>query len=302
MKYNNLSDSLKAKGEYQFLRKALSDAKHGIHQGVYVVTPSGELIKQINWGWPVPDEDEMNAQLGESIAIYKKMPKAERLGKVMLGESDRSMPLLAQKKAPEAWLELRNTTRSYGFEDMELFDIRHPAFVTIDKLWFSREEKKKFVPSSASKGSREKVAPEALERMLVNSHLITGRSAWWSEHTLKAEMEMEVVSSSRDQLVIHYQGEFKQMGTSKWCKDSYSGSLLGKATWNPVKNQFSSFEWVSLGEHGLDKLLPNMHRGTTKTVSVASKLILDPQNVCEQGIGPASWPNSYTKEMQAQVK
>ncbi len=304
VKYNNLPDSLKAKGEYQFLKKALSDAQHGIHQGVYIITPSGKFIKQVGWGWPTPDVDKINAQIEQSIKTYKGMSKSERLGNIRLTESDRSMPVEATITAPKSksWLQLRNTTRSYAFPEMELFDIRHPAYVTVDKLWFSEQEKQQFVPSKITKGKREKIPAKALSRMLLNSHLITGRSAWWDEHIQHAEMDMEVISSKNDRVLIHYSGKCKLKANSKWCKESYTGALLGRAIWNPSSKKFTAFEWVSLGEHTIDKLLPNMHRGSNKSVRVASKLELDPQHKCEQGMPPASWPERYSREMQAAVK
>jgi hypothetical protein len=300
--YKNLSDTLKAKGEYQFLKKSLSKGKHGIHQGVYIVTPSGKLIKQIGWGWPLPDVDKINAQLKQSITDYQMMSRAERLGDVLLTEKDRSMPVESSLSPPRPWLQLRNTTRSYQFSEMNLFDIRHPAFVTVDKLWFSGLEKLQFVPSNTAKGTLEKVAPKALNTMLLNSHLITGRSAWWAEHIQKAEMEMKVVSSTSKQVVIYYRGTFNMHADSKWCKESYVGKLLGKAAWNPSRKQFTSFEWVSLGEHEIDELKSNMHRGSNQSVTVASRLVLDPQHECEQGIAPANWPNNYARELRAEVK
>lgn len=302
VKYNNLSDALKAKVEYQFLKKSLSTAKHGIHQGVYIVTPSGKLIKQIEWGWPTPDVDKMNTQLERAIGTYKKMSKSERLGSELLTEADRSMPQDARIIAPASWLQLRNTSRSYQFSDMNLFDIRHPAFVTVDKLWFSEQEKLQFVPSKVVKGTREKVATKALNTMLLNSHLITGRSAWWSEHIKQAEMEMKVISANSREVKIHYVGEFKMQANSKWCQESYTGKLLGKAIWNPSSKNFTSFEWISLGDHSIENLKSNMHRGNTKTVSVASKLELDPQHRCEQGIAPANWPDNYAREVKNALK
>ncbi len=302
VKYNNLSEALKAKGEYQFLKKSLSGAKHGIHQGVYIITPSGKLIKQINWGWPLPDVGRINTQLEQSIASYKKMSKSERLGDTLLTESDRSMPKETKMTAPSEWLQLRNTSRSYAFKDMNLFDIRHPAFVTVDKLWFSEQEKLKFVPSNTVKGTREKVSPQAIERLLLNSHLIIGRSAWWKEHISVSNMEMQVMSSDGKQVSIRYTGEFILRANSKFCNESYAAKLLGKATWSPSKMKFTSFEWVSLGEHGTHVLKPNMHRGKTNSVLVASKLVLDPKNIVEQGIAPANWPDYYAKDMRNKLK
>ncbi len=300
--YNNLSKDLKAKGEYQFLKKALTKPKYKIHQGIYIITPSGELIKQVDWGWPLPDSSKMNDQLEAAIEKYKGMSKEERLGSLVLKEADRSMPIKSEKNAPGSWLQLRNTSRSYAFSEMDQSDIRHPVFVTVDKLWYSDEEKLQFVPSKSEKGTREKVNREALNTLLLNSHLIIGRSAWWVEHIQQADMEMEVISSTSDEVLIHYTGEFKQKANSKWCQESYAGKLLGKAVWSPIKKQFTAFEWVSLGEHQIDNLRSNMHKGNTKSVPVAAKLELDPLHKCEQGIPPANWPGNYAHAVVKKIE
>jgi hypothetical protein len=300
--YKNLSKELRSKGEYQFLKKAVAKPKYIIQQGIYIVTPSGKLLKKLDWGWPLPVPSRMNVQLVDAIEKYKGMSKEERLGSILLTEDDRSMPVNSKKLAPASWLQLRNTSRSYAFPEMDQFDIRHPVFVTVDKLWFSDEEKLKFVPSNSKKGTREKVNREALNTLLLNSHLIIGRSAWWIEHIKQAEMEMEVISSESDEVLIHYTGEFKMKANSKWCQESYEGKLLGKAIWSPVKKDFTAFEWVSLGEHQIDNLKSNMHRGNTKKVSVAARLELDPLHKCEEGILPANWPYSYADAVVKELK
>ena len=42
--YKQIPDAAKAKGEFRFLQQALTGAPHGIHQGIYVVTPSGKFL------------------------------------------------------------------------------------------------------------------------------------------------------------------------------------------------------------------------------------------------------------------
>jgi len=65
----------KPRGEYQFLSKALTGAPHGIHQGIYVVTPSGKYLKKANVGWPRPDPKQALSLFREAVAEYRAMPK-----------------------------------------------------------------------------------------------------------------------------------------------------------------------------------------------------------------------------------
>jgi len=298
--YNNLTDAEKAKGEYQFLKRTLSDAKHGIHQGIYVITPAGKLIKQINWGWPIPDTKTMNEQLTAAIASYKAMSKSERLGTSALANSERSMPEQKFITAPKSWLSLRNTSRSYAFAEMNLFDIRHPVYNKIDKLWFTDSEKLKLLPPQLTVANTGNVDKQLVHRLLSHSHLITNSAAWWQEHIKTGKLSMTVKAVKGEKVLIHYQGDFHQDADSKWNQSAYKGSLLGKAIWNKQTQEFEKFTWVALGDYTLQNLRSNMHRGSTKTVRIASKLELDPKYPNEVDLTPSRW-DEYPREIKAQI-
>ncbi len=298
--YNSLTDGQKSKGEYQFLKKSLTDTKHGIHQGIYLITPSGKLIKQLNWGWPTPDTDKMNAQLIEAIASYNSMSKSDRLGSSAMADSERSLPKEKFIITPKSWLQLRNTSRSYAFSEMDLFDIRNPVYNKIDKLWFTETEKLKLLPPQLTIGGRGSVDKLLVHRLLSHSHLITTSAAWWLEHIKKGDLTMEVKAVKGEKIQIHYHGDFLQNADYKWNQSSYKGTLLGKAIWNTRAKKFEKFTWVALGDYTIQNLRSNMHRGTTKTVRIASKLELDPKFPAEADLTPASW-DEYPKEIRSQI-
>lgn len=298
--YNNLTDAQKAKGEYQFLKHALSDTKHGIHQGIYVLTPAGKLIKQINLGWPIPDTNRMNDQLKEALTSYKAMSKPERLGASPIANDQRSMPKLEFITAPKEWLSLRNTSRSYGFAEMNLFDIRHPVYNKIDKLWFTNSEKLKLVPPSLTEASTGTVDKLLVHRLLSHSHLITSSAAWWQDHIKVAELSMVVKTVKGEKILIHYTGKFHQDANSKWNQSAYKGTLLGKAVWNHQTKEFEKFTWVALGDYTIQNLKSNMHRGSTKTVRIASKLELDPKYPSEINLPPSRW-DEYPRDVRSLV-
>ncbi len=300
--YKNLTPDQKSKGEFQFLQSALSDMPHGIHQGIYLLTPSGKAITKINWGWPTPDTQKMNDQLSQGIAKYKSMRKTDKLSNSPLKESDRSMPKKHFIKAPKNWLQLRNTSRSYSFDDMELFDIRHPVYNKIDKLWYTENEKLSFVPSQLTKGYSEKVDIAPLQRLLINSHLILSSAAWWKDHTKQADMSMSVEATKGSKVIIHYQGNFSQDADSKWNKTKFKGKVLGKAVWNKDSKKFESFTWAGLGTHSLQTLRSNMHKGSTKAVAIASVLTLDPKYKSEHDLTPHHWSNGYPRELKLKVE
>ncbi len=301
--YNNLSDSQKNKAEYQFLKNALQKAPHGIHQGVYIITPSGKYITRINWGWPVPDRALMNTQLKKAIADYQAMSKSERRGNTSLREIDRSMPKEKFITPPPSWLTLSNTARVYPFAEMEPFDIRHPNFTKIDKLWLSRDEKLQLVPSNFSIGNTEEIQLPVIRKLLNHSHLIASCAAWWDEHTKKSDFTMTVKAIKNGKVTIHYKGSFTQIGDSKWNQSSYKGDLLGKAEWNLKTKKFDSIQWVALGTHSLTKLKSNMHRGNTKTVTIAAKLEFDTtaKQKANRDIPPARW-DEYPRSQRASIQ
>ena len=115
--YNNLPDAAKAKGEYQFLKQALTAAPHGIHQGIYIVTPSGKYLKKCNVGWPHLDPVKALGLMREAVSEYQSMSKNSRLATRALTVNDRSMPQSQHPKPAPEWLKIRSITRSYAFAD-----------------------------------------------------------------------------------------------------------------------------------------------------------------------------------------
>lgn len=273
--YSHGSDELKQKKAYKFLYDAMRDAPHGIHQGIYVVTPSGRFLGRIQAGWPVPDPVESLRNLKKAKAAFDGMGKSERTGSLKLSANDRAMWKPSEVKAPAGTLQLHNVSRGYRFAGMQDSDVRAPHHFALNSLWLSSAEARSMVPSNLSVGSKSQVGKEATMRMLVHNHLQQGCAAWWHEHVKHANFTVEVVKRERSQVHLRYKGEFDMKGDSKWQKDGYKGTLLGKAIWNADKNKFESMELVALGQSTLHELKGNMHRGSTKTTTNASILIMN---------------------------
>ena len=273
--YSHGSDELKQKKEYKFLRDAMSKAPHGIHQGIYVITPSGKFLGRIQDGWPVPDPVKSLVRLKKAKSDFDSLAKNERTSSLKLTANDRAMWKPSEVKAPVGTLQLHNVSRGYKFVGMEDFDVRTPHHFALDSLWLSSDEARTMVPSDLSVGSKSKVGKEVTMRMLVHNHLQQGCAAWWHEHVKKADFTVEVVKRERSLVHLQYKGAFDMKGDSKWQKDGYKGTMLGKAVWNADKRKFESIELVSLGKSTLHELRGNMHRGDTKTTTNASILIMN---------------------------
>lgn len=301
MDYNNVSAEAKAKGEYQFLRKALTGAPHGIHQGIYIVTPGGQYLKQCNVGWPEPDPVKSLALMRAAVSEFRAMPKATRLAKTAMLETDRSMPKSQHLAPAPEWLKIRSTTRSYAFEDMELFDQRHPQYYKIDRLWMTPETTRTLLPVKLAKGETAAVKGRALDHMIYDCHLMLGCPPWPGDSIKTAEMKVKIVDQKGHFYDVRYTGNFHFDSDSKWNKSAYKGKLLGKAVWDDSKQQFTKLKWVALGERNKRELKKNETRGSVNITTVGSVLELDPRQPNDLNILPHRWKYGYSDEMKRQI-
>ena len=164
--YKQIPDAAKAKGEFRFLQQALTGAPHGIHQGIYVVTPSGKFLKQCNAGWPHIDTRKCHDLLKESLSSYKNMSKKDRLAAQALAVSERSLDRKDMVQPAADWIKIRTTTRSYAFEGMEFFDQRHPDYYKLDRLWLTPETARTMVPSTLKQGEVAQITGRALDHLV----------------------------------------------------------------------------------------------------------------------------------------
>lgn len=301
MAYNNVPDAAKAKGEYQFLQKALTGAPHGIHQGIYIVTPSGRYLKQCNVGWPKLDPQQSLQRMKEALAEFRAMPKGQRLATRALTESDRSMPEDRHLSPAPEWLKIRSTTRSYAFPDMEYFDQRHPDYYKIDRLWMTPETARSLLPGKLEVGEVGDIQGRALNHLTHDCHLMLGCPPWTKESVKTAKMQVKIVAKKGRYFDLRYSGDFHFDSDSRWNKSSYRGKLLGKAVWDDGRKQFARLQWVALGERNQRVLRSNETRGSVHVTTVGSVLELDPMRPNDRHILPHRWEHGYPKAMKQQL-
>ena len=302
VKYNSLPEAAKTKGEYQFLRKALTGAPHGIHQGIYVVTPSAKYLKQANVGWPSPDPVKALAILRDAVAEYESMSKSERLSKSALAPDDRSMSEGHDILPDPSWLKIRSTTRSYPFQGMDLFDLRNPAYYKLDRLWLTAESARELVPKKLEVGEKGTIGDQALRHLTYDCHQMLGCPPWWKETVKKSEMTVQVASKKGHLFDLRYVGKFELDSDTKYNKSSYRGSLLGKAVWNDREKKFVRLKWVTLGERNRKELKSNETKSKVHVTTVGAVLELDPMHSNDQGLAPHRWEDAYPQEMKMRVK
>lgn len=296
--YNNLPAAAKARGEYRFLRQALTGAPHGIHQGIYIVTPGGRYLKKCNVGWPDPDPEKSLALMREAVREFRAMEKSARLAEAALREADRSLPRSHHSAPAPEWLKIRSVTRSYPFEGMELFDQRHPRYYKIDRLWMTPETARTLLPAKLEVGAVSSVKGRALHHLTYDCHLMLGCPPWPEESVKQAEMQVKITGKKGPLLKLRYTASFHFDSDSKWNKGAYRGKLLGKAVWNEEKQQFTRLTWVSLGERNRRVLRSNETRGKVHVTTVGSVLELDPRHANDLNILPHRWEHGYPREMK----
>ena len=301
VEYNNLPAEAKSKGEYQFLRKALTGAPHGIHQGIYVVTPSGKYMKKCNVGWPKLDAKQALSLLREAVAEYSAMPKQERLAQTPLTMADRSMSLRHDVIPAPAWTKIRTTTRSYPFQGMEFFDLRHPIYYKLDWLWLTPASARGLVPTNLSVGAQSSIGKQALRHLTYDCHLMLGCPPWWEETVKTAKVSVKIVAKKGGHYDLRYIGDFHFDSDTKYNKSSYRGKLLGSAVWDAKNESFTRLKWVTLGERNRKVLRSNETKGDVHRTTVGCVFELDPIRPNDRGMAPHRWHDGYPKEMKKQV-
>ncbi|MFK7909728.1 MAG: hypothetical protein AB8F34_03915 [Akkermansiaceae bacterium] len=300
--YNNLPEDAKRKGEFQFLRTALTEAPNGIHQGIYVVTPSGKFLQRCNAGWPHIDTRKCHDLLKDALSKYQSMPKESRLADQALPLDERSMHRKDMVQPASDWIKIRTTTRSYPFEPMELFDQRHPDYYKLDRLWLTPQTARTLVPGKLAVGEVSEISGRALDHLVRDNHMMLGCPPWNDASIKQARLKVKITARKGSLYQVRYEGDFQLDSDSKWNKAAYRGKLLGKAVWDEEKKKFRSLKWVSLGEHNQRELRKNETRGNVHVTKVGSLFELDPMLPNDRGITPHRWEYGYSREMKAQVK
>ena len=303
--YNHLPDAMKQKNEFKLLRKALADAPNGIHQGIYVVTPRGKYLGKVDQGWPTYDTAAALRNMQTMVASYKEMVKGERLAPRQLNEKDRSFHRKGYGKAPEGTVKLMSLSRGYAFGDMQLFDLRHPRYFKIDRLWYTENEMASFVPTDPRVGVVTKPDAAVMQRILRYAHFHVGGLPWNDESVTSMSLESKVVAVKKGNIYLTLEGGMELKSTTKWNNTAFTGKWLGRMIVDGKSRGVKKFELVCLGKHNLRKLASNVHRGNTTETAVATVIKLNEQGPHEVEIIPAgiqNYPRGLKPEKFQDVK
>lgn len=272
--YTHAPAAEKAKLEYRVLERMIrgaAEAREGgpeLHQGIWLMTPSGRYLGKANIGWPSYDPAAAVRAMREALERYEALPRSERLLPDPLDPArDRMRWADEGWKRPDGVLDLRVVKRGLPFADMEEFDIRHPDYYGLDHLWLAPAEFRSLVPAPLAVGSRRIVTGAFVDRLVYDSHLVIGSWVWRENEIRRAEVAAEVVAVRGRQATIRFEGDFELAADNDWNHSRYRGNLLGEATWDAEAGRFTAFELLARGEHTLRDLRENLHRGSTLTTT-----------------------------------
>jgi hypothetical protein len=230
--------------------------------GVFLAAPSGKVLG----GLTFPPGGDTAAQMRRALAAYKALPREERLlpkppnpatDRISFREYVPGGP--TELHPPSGGLTLRvvqrirraDTRRINPQIDRE--DSRLDDGFQLDRLWVLREEVPGLVPSPLQPGVKQAVKGAAFDRMLrtgLGVHILIG-NVWEPKHVREARLTAEVKAVEGTKAHLLYEGrvrlrdpEYLDYGVRE-----YDGDLLGKATYDLEKRQFTAFELLAVGTH-----------------------------------------------------
>ncbi len=226
-----------AKGHY--------GAGGGTKQGIYVCTPSGELLAAINSLSP----KAVKEMLERGLAAWNKLPEKSRRAKPPNWKPDHRW----EWSYPEKGLVLKQTSR-YLPEELIKDQQPDPRF-NFDFAWFSADEAAQLIPKTPIVGQQHRV-PDNLYRRLARYNLLNnahGETGTYYADDVLGKLMVKVLSVDDQTVRIRISGTSQATaGDSNYFGLSparrIQATLLGFADFGRVEQQFRSFELVGKGK------------------------------------------------------
>ncbi|MFO0876170.1 MAG: hypothetical protein U0840_02265 [Gemmataceae bacterium] len=208
-------------------------------QGYYYFTPSGQLLASDNSRDPL----RVARMMDVALARWKALPRDRRL----LPRTPETNPggrSRGESHYPADGLVLRQFTRDLGASRRTLGDLEDPW--NTDMVWISAAEVRRMVPATARKGDRYAV-PESVIQRLARLHLVDSvlgqTSPFQPRSVTEARLEVEITERNADEVRLALTGRTRASEGTR----SIDLRLLGRATFDPRTNRFTSFELFATG-------------------------------------------------------
>ncbi len=212
-------------------------------QGIYVCAPSGTFLASINSTRP----ERVLAMLEQALAAWRDLPEEKRY----LDADTNVRPTHRWEHSyPEDGLVLTMLTRDLPFACRP----EAPSEVkwNQDKIWFSREEARRWIPPDPMVGASYPI-PEKLIARLARFHLVdTVRgqtTAYRAPEVAESSIEAVVTARAENRVTIEFSGRTKSdsQGRRRDGAHGIATQLRGSATYDLDRSAFEAFEIVALG-------------------------------------------------------
>lgn len=263
--------------EVRWLRDALADARHGLFQGIYVVTPAGQLLGQLDGGWPVYDVEHARRELARAVQRYRALPRERRLlERLPDPATDRAFPREPDGPA-EGHVRLVATKRARPFRGMQPSDVRHPQHLHHDRVDVPRALVDGLVPTQFEPGRTQPVDDALLATLLLECFVQPECNVWREHEITTRELTATVVRRDGDVLELRFDGRLVAAAKNEWNAGAhYDGRIGGRATWNRATHRFTSFDLALFGAHTLNDQWARERPGA-RTIDVAVHVTLAPR-------------------------
>ena len=248
-----------AQDEDAMMFQSMADKGHyrkkgGSRQGIYVLSPSGDLLSSVN---------SLNPDV--VIDIIKK----GLTGWEALSRQQKVLPKNFSKKIKHRWEDsypsdglILKGAKSDLLSDPPSFDGRGDRW-NMDHIWFNKNEVQLWIPKNYKVGSIYE-CPKLIKERLFRFHFVDnvrGQTLPFAPQEIKdPQLSMEVTGSTDSTTTFSISGNANSVANGNWLlgdndwtpnqslNHGIKTQILGSAKYDKVKNQFIEFELVILGE------------------------------------------------------
>ena len=213
----------------------------GSKQGIYVCTPSGDLLASINSSRP----RNVAKMLERGLAKWRELSvKAKGVPAKSAKPTHRF-----EWSCPKDGLRLTSTMR-YLPANQDPKSRRKTEY-NHDFLWFSRKEARQFLPKKVSVGAKHTL-PELLFQRISRLNIVDAvRGETRPFRKAEGSITTEVTAVQGDVVVLRVTGSTKAEGRPRrpglYMPDGIKSQLLGEARFDREKGEFLSFELIAKG-------------------------------------------------------
>ena len=248
-----------AQDEDAMMFQSMADKGHyrkkgGSRQGIYVLSPSGNLLSSVN---------SLNPEVVIDV-IKKGLTRWEALS-----EQQKALPKSFSKKIEHRWEDsypsdglILKGAKSDLLSDPPSFDNRGDRW-NMDHIWFNKNEVQLWVPKNYKVGSIYE-CPKLIKERLFRFHFVDnvrGQTLPFATQEIKnAKLRMLVTDSTDSTTTFSISGNANAVANGNWLlgdndwtpnqslNHGIKTQILGSAKYDKVKNEFIEFELVILGE------------------------------------------------------